>query len=118
VASLHPNPNGTDMWIEGKTNTSFRMYHGLNFCVIGNPSRIYIRVFLHRLEISHHNLDHLMEDHCSSPYVFVSPTEATKSPAVCYPLFVAYVSECVLVLFLMMCFYSHQNQVEISSIIQ
>jgi hypothetical protein len=67
VASLHPNPNGTDMWAEGKTNTSCRMYFGLNSCMIGNLNHIYTRVFLRRLEVSHHNLDHLVEDHCSSP---------------------------------------------------
>jgi hypothetical protein len=67
VASLHPNPNGIDMWAKGKTNTSCRMYRGLNSCGIGNLSRICIMVFLHRSEVSHHDLDHLVEGHCFSP---------------------------------------------------
>jgi hypothetical protein len=67
VASLHPNPNGTDKWVEGKNNTSCRTYHGLNSYEIGNLSRIYISVFLHRSEVSHHDLDHLVKGHCSSP---------------------------------------------------
>jgi hypothetical protein len=33
----------------------------------GNLSRICIRVFLHRPEVSHHDLDYLVEGHCSSP---------------------------------------------------
>jgi hypothetical protein len=118
IASLHPNSNGTNRWAEGKTNTSSRPYRGLNSCEIGNLSRICIRVFLHRPEVSHHNLDDLVEDHYCSPYVFVSPTEATKAPALYYPLCVAYVFECVLVLFLIMCFYSRQNRVEMSLVIQ
>jgi hypothetical protein len=67
VASLRPNLNGTNSWAEGKANTSFHTYHGLNSHVIDNLSRIYIRVFLRRLEVSHHDLDHMVEDHCSSP---------------------------------------------------
>jgi hypothetical protein len=118
MSYLHPDSNGTDKWVEGKTNTSWRTYRGLNLCGIGNLSHICIRVFLRRPEISHHDLDHLVEDHCSSPEVFVSPTEATKAPALCYPLCVVYVSECILVLFLVMCFYSRQNRVVILSVIQ
>jgi hypothetical protein len=106
MASLHPNPNGTDKWAEGKINTSCRMYHNLNSCGIDNQSRICIRVFLRRSEVSHHDLDHLMEAHCPSPYVFASLTETTKAPVLCYPLCVAYVCECVLVLFFMLYFYS------------
>jgi hypothetical protein len=67
VASLRPNPNGTNRWTEGKTNTSYHMYCGLNSCGIGNLSHICKRVLLHRPEVSHHDLDHLLEDHCSSP---------------------------------------------------
>jgi hypothetical protein len=69
VVSLRPNSNGTDRWAEGKTktNTSYRTYHGLNSCGIDNLSRICIRVFMCRPEVSHHNLDHLVQDHCSSP---------------------------------------------------
>jgi hypothetical protein len=118
MASLHPNPNGIDRWAEGKTNTSCRTYCGLNSCGIDNLSRICIRVFLRRPEVFHHDLDHLVEDHYSSPKVFISPTEATKALALCYPLCVPYVSECVLVLFLVVCFYSRQNWIVISSIIQ
>jgi hypothetical protein len=118
MASLHPNSNRTDRWAEGKTNTSCHTYHGLNSCGIGNLSHICIRVFLRWPEISHHDLDHLVKDYYSSPYVFVSPTKVTKALALCYPLCVAYVSECVLVLFLVMCFYSHQNWVEILFVIQ
>jgi hypothetical protein len=58
VVSLHPNPNGTDRWAEGKTNTSCYTYCVLNSCGIGNLSRIYIRVFLRQPEVSHHDLDH------------------------------------------------------------
>jgi hypothetical protein len=64
VASLRPNPME---WAKGKTNTSCHMYCGLNSCGIDNLSRICIRVFLCRQEISHHDLDHLVEDHYSSP---------------------------------------------------
>jgi hypothetical protein len=67
MASLHPNPEGMDRWAEGKTNTSYHMYRGLNSCGIDNLSRICIRVFLCRPVVSHHDLDHLVEDHCSSP---------------------------------------------------
>jgi hypothetical protein len=67
VASLHHNPNETDRWAEGKTNTSCRMYHGLNSCKIVNLSRICIRIFLCRSEVSPHDLDHLVEDHYFSP---------------------------------------------------
>jgi hypothetical protein len=67
VASLCPNPNGTDKWAEGKTNTSCRTYRGLNSCGIVNLSRICIRVFLRQPEVSHHDLDYLVEHHCSSP---------------------------------------------------
>jgi hypothetical protein len=67
MASLDPNPNGMDMWVEGKTNTSYRTYRGLNSCGIGNQSRICIWVFLRRSWVSHHDLDHLVEGHCSSP---------------------------------------------------
>jgi hypothetical protein len=67
MTSLHPNPNETDMWAKGKTNTSCHTYHDLNSCEISNLSRICIRVFLRPSEISHHDLDHLVEDHCSSP---------------------------------------------------
>jgi hypothetical protein len=65
-ASNCPNPSGTDRWAEGKTNTSCHTYRALNSCGIGNLSRICIRVFLHRPEVSHHDLDHLVEDLCSS----------------------------------------------------
>jgi hypothetical protein len=99
--SLFPNPNGMDRWVEGKINTSCRTYRALNSCRIGNLSRICIRVFLCRSEVSHHDLDHLMEDHYSSLYIFVSPTEATKAPVLCYPLCVVYETECLFVLFLM-----------------
>jgi hypothetical protein len=61
-------------------------------------------VFLRRSEVSHYDVDHLVEDHCSSP-------------ALCYLLCVAYEIECLLVLFLMTCFYSHKYQEEISSVI-
>jgi hypothetical protein len=67
VASLRPNLSGTDRWAEGKTNTFCHMYRGLNSCGIGNQSCICIRVFLHRIEVSHHDLDHLVEDHYFSP---------------------------------------------------
>jgi hypothetical protein len=67
VASLRPNPNGTDRWAEGKTNISYHTYHGLNSCGISNLNRICTRVFLRWQEVSHHDLDHLVEDHCSSP---------------------------------------------------
>jgi hypothetical protein len=67
VASLRPNPNGTDRWAEGEINTSCLMYRGLNSCGIVNRSRICIQVFLRRSEVSHYDLDHLVEDHCSSP---------------------------------------------------
>jgi hypothetical protein len=67
MASLHSNPNGTDRWAEGKTNTSCHTYRGLNSCGIGNLNRICIRVFLRWPEISHNDLDHLVEGHCSSP---------------------------------------------------
>jgi hypothetical protein len=66
VVSLRPNTNGTYIWVEGKTNTSYRMHRGLDSCGIGNLSHICIRVFLRRSEVSHHDLDHLVEDHCSS----------------------------------------------------
>jgi hypothetical protein len=66
MASLCPNPNGTDMWVEGKTNTSCRTYRGVNLYSIGNLSRICIRVFLRRSEVSYHDLDYLVEDHYSS----------------------------------------------------
>jgi hypothetical protein len=66
VVSLRPNPNGMDRWAEGKTNTTYRMYHGLNSCGIDNLSRICIRVFLRRSEVSHHDLNHLVEDYCFS----------------------------------------------------
>jgi hypothetical protein len=55
------------MLAEGKTNTSCRTYRGLNSYGIGNLSRICISVFLRRPEVSHHDLNHLVEDHCSSP---------------------------------------------------
>jgi hypothetical protein len=67
MASLRPNPNGTNNWVEGKTNTSCYTYRGLNSCGIGNLSRICIRVFLRRPEVSHHDLDHLVEVYYSSP---------------------------------------------------
>jgi hypothetical protein len=67
MASLCPNPNGMDRWAEGKTNTSCRTYYGLNSCGIDNLSHICIRVFLRRPNVSYHDLDHLVEDHCSSP---------------------------------------------------
>jgi hypothetical protein len=66
VTSLHPNPNGTDKWAEGKTNTSCHTYRSLNSYRIGNLSRICISVFLRRSEVSHHDLEHLVEDQCSS----------------------------------------------------
>jgi hypothetical protein len=65
--SLHANPNGTDRWTEGKTNTSCCMYSDLNSCGIGNLSHICIRVFMRRSEVSRHDLDHLVEENCSSP---------------------------------------------------
>jgi hypothetical protein len=55
MASLRPNPNGTDKWAEGKTNTSCRMYRGLNSCGIDNLSLICISIFLRRPEVSHHD---------------------------------------------------------------
>jgi hypothetical protein len=67
VASLCSNPNVTDRSTEGKTNTSYHTYRGLNSCGIDNLSRICLRAFLRRPEVSHHNLDHLVEDHYSSP---------------------------------------------------
>jgi hypothetical protein len=67
MASLRPNPNGTDRWVEGKTNTSCCMYRALNSYGTGNLSHICIRVILRRPEVSHHDLDHLVKDHCSSP---------------------------------------------------
>jgi hypothetical protein len=67
VASLRPNPNGTDKCVKGKTNTSCRTYRGLNSSGIDNLSGICIRIFLRRSEVSHHNFDHLVEGHCSSP---------------------------------------------------
>jgi hypothetical protein len=66
MASLRPSPNGMDRWAEGKTNTSYHTYRGLNLCGIGNLSHICRRVFLRLLEVSHHDLNHLVEDHCSS----------------------------------------------------
>jgi hypothetical protein len=66
VSSLRPNPNEIDRWAEGKTNTSCRTYRGLNSCGIDNLSHICIRVFLCRSEVSHHDLNDLVEDHCSS----------------------------------------------------
>jgi hypothetical protein len=65
-ASPCPNPNGMDRWVEGKTNTSCRTYRALNSCG-DNLSRICIMVFLRRSDISHHDLDHLVEDNYSSP---------------------------------------------------
>jgi hypothetical protein len=111
------NPNGTDMWAKGKTNNSCRTYRALNSCGIGNLSHICIRIFLRRRDVSHHDLDHSVKDHCSSPYVFISPTEATKAPALWYPWCVVYETECLLVLFLMTNFYSHKYWVQISSVI-
>jgi hypothetical protein len=67
VASLHPNLNGTDRWAEGKTNTSYRMYRSLYSCGVGTLSYTCTRVFLHRPEVSHHDSDHLVEGHSSSP---------------------------------------------------
>jgi hypothetical protein len=67
LASLRPNPNGTDRWDEDKTNTSCRTYCDINSSGIDNLNRICIRVFLRRSEVSHHDLDHLVEGHCSSP---------------------------------------------------
>jgi hypothetical protein len=55
-----------DRWAECKTNTSRRTYHGLNSCGIGNLNHICIRVFLRRPEVSHHDSDNLVDDHCSS----------------------------------------------------
>jgi hypothetical protein len=52
------------------------------------------------------------------PFVASLPTEATKASALFYPLCVAYVFECVLVLFPVMWFSSRQNRIVISSIIQ
>jgi hypothetical protein len=48
-------------------NTSCHMYRDLNSCGIGNLSRICIRVFLRRPKISHHDLDHLVEDNYLPP---------------------------------------------------
>jgi hypothetical protein len=81
-----------------KTNTSCHTYNALNSCGIGNLSRICISIFLDRPEVSHHYLDHLVEGHCWLPYVFASPTETTKAPALYYPLFV--ISMCI-------CFFPH-----------
>jgi hypothetical protein len=67
VSYLRPNPNGTDRWAKGKTNTSCHTYHYLNSCGIDNLSCICIRVFLRRPDVSHHDLDHLVKDHYSSP---------------------------------------------------
>jgi hypothetical protein len=67
MVSLRPNPNGMDRWDDGKTNTSYCMYRGLNSCGISNLSLVCIRVFFCRSEVSHHDLDHLVEGHCSSP---------------------------------------------------
>jgi hypothetical protein len=60
-----------------KINTSCHTFCGLNSYGIGNLSRISIWIFLHRSEVSHHDWDHLVEDHCLPPYVFVSTNEAT-----------------------------------------
>jgi hypothetical protein len=65
VASLGPNSNGTDKWAEGKTNISYCTYRDLNSCGTDNLSYICIRVFLRLSEVSHHDLDHLVEDDCS-----------------------------------------------------
>jgi hypothetical protein len=66
VASLHPNPNGMDRWAEGKTNTLCHMYRSLYSCWIDTRSRICTRVLLRRLEVSHHDSDHLVEENCFS----------------------------------------------------
>jgi hypothetical protein len=65
--SLRPNPNGMDRWAEGKTNTSGHTYHSLYSCGIDTKSHICTRVFLCLPEVSHHDLDHLVEVHCFSP---------------------------------------------------
>jgi hypothetical protein len=67
MAFLRPNPNGIDRLAEGKTITSYHTYHGLNSYGIGNLNHICIRVFLRRPEVSHHDLNHLVEGHFSSP---------------------------------------------------
>jgi hypothetical protein len=67
TTTLCSNPNGTERWAEGKTNTSGRTYHSLNSCGIDTRSRICTRVFLRWLEVSYHNLDHLVEGHYFSP---------------------------------------------------
>jgi hypothetical protein len=79
-------PQWNGQVVEDKTNTSCHTYHALNSCGIGNLSHICIRDFLHRPEVSHHDLDHLVEYYYSSPYVFLSPTEVTKALALCNPL--------------------------------
>jgi hypothetical protein len=61
VTSLYLNPNGMVKWAEGKTNTFYRTYRGLNSCGIDYLSHFCIRVFLRRLEVSHYDLDHLVE---------------------------------------------------------
>jgi hypothetical protein len=66
VISLRPNLNRTNRSAEDKTNTSCRTYRGLNLCGIGNLSHICKRVFLRRSKVSHHDLNYLVEDHCSS----------------------------------------------------
>jgi hypothetical protein len=67
VTSLHPNPNRMNRWAEGKTNTSCRMYRSLYSCGVGNISHTCTRVFLHQPEVSHHDLDSLVEGHSSTP---------------------------------------------------
>jgi hypothetical protein len=66
-ASLCPNPNLMDRWAKGKTNTSCHTYRSLNFGGTYTQIHICIRVVLHRPEVSHHDLDHLVEGHYFSP---------------------------------------------------
>jgi hypothetical protein len=56
-----------ERWAIDKTNASCHTSHGLNSCGISNLSRICIRVFLRRSEVSQHDLDHLVEGYYSSP---------------------------------------------------
>jgi hypothetical protein len=62
-SSSQPQLNGE----VGNRQDQYLMPHGLNSCGIGNLSRICIRVFLRRSEVSQHDLDHLVEGYYSSP---------------------------------------------------